>query len=102
MIPRPPRSTLLPFTTLFRSLTTIEQELRRALQHGFTASELQVQLADTEGALEAAAERANTRTNAALAQAIVGIIERSEENTPELQSRQYLVCRLLLEKKNLS
>src|SRR3712207_9462863 len=66
MIRRPPRSTLFPYTTLFRS------RCRRA-----------------SGARPRA--RGRTRTRAARA--------RSEEHTSELQSRQYLVCRLLLEKK---
>src|SRR5438034_6466660 len=74
MIPRPPRSTLFPYTTLFRSLDAVQQDHRlnvhpqqehhhcgdRAVDHG----------------------------------------ERSEEHTSELQSHSDLVCRLLLEKKN--
>src|SRR3712207_8846128 len=86
MIRRPPRSTLFPYTTLFRSAQ------RRLLA----------------GALRALVER---RPDLAVAQAeLLGGIEdgmqrrhgqrsRSEEHTSELQSRQYLVCRLLLEKK---
>src|ERR1035437_4998527 len=66
MIRRPPRSTLFPYTTLFRSaLETGRQPLRRA--------------------------RPSTST--------AGLCPRLEEHTSELQSRQYLVCRLLLEKK---
>jgi zinc protease len=60
------------------ALTTIEQELRRAIQHGFNQSELKVQLADIDGSLEDAALRANTRTNPALAQSIVGIIDDND------------------------
>ena len=60
------------------ALTTIEQELRRAIEHGFTQSELRVQMADIEGSLEAAAERASTRTNQGLAQSILGIIDGNE------------------------
>ena len=60
------------------ALTTIERELRRAVEHGFTQSELNVQLADIDGSLEIAAQRANTRTNGALAQAILGIIDDND------------------------
>src|SRR5438445_7134698 len=83
MIRRPPRSTLFPYTTLFRS-----QRL------GSTLGELVGQrreidrrrLAEHHGALEGVLELAH-------------VAGRSEEHTSELQSRQYLVCRLLLEKK---
>ena len=57
------------------ALTTIEQELRRATQHGFNQSELDVQLADIDGSLENAAQRANSRTSAALAHSILGIVD---------------------------
>jgi zinc protease len=60
------------------ALATIEQELRRAVQHGFTQSELNIQLADIDGSLETAALRANTRTNPALAQSILGIIDDND------------------------
>src|SRR2546429_5294081 len=75
MIRRPPRSTLFPYTTLFRSRVADEQLAARA-----------------HGALEQAqhAELADVRVDAHL---------RSEEHTSELQSRLHLVCRLLLEKK---
>src|SRR3712207_8207865 len=85
MIRRPPRSTLFPYTTLFRS-------------------------ADAEGE-----DRAHAPRQVALCQSVEAVVrqtgvadpgdlgmvgeERSEEHTSELQSRQYLVCRLLLEKK---
>src|SRR3712207_8833340 len=93
MIRRPPRSTLFPYTTLFRSVgvkggqapplpeslaQTLEPEHRRAAGvEDVEAPEVaeEVELAVAEGD------------------------ERSEEHTSELQSRQYLVCRLLLEKK---
>src|SRR5258707_9690412 len=80
MIRRPPRSTLFPYTTLFRS-------------HQFLVG---ADLAD--GAL---LEYENPVGVADRAQAM-GDHERSEEHTSELQSRQYLVCRLLLEKKKNS
>src|SRR3712207_7639976 len=79
MIRRPPRSTLFPYTTLFRSLLLRGDDVHdhAALEHLRHA------------ALDA--RRAQDR---------VGRGGRSEEHTSELQSRQYLVCRLLLEKKN--
>src|SRR3712207_7385452 len=83
MIRRPPRSTLFPYTTLFRS----EQRRPVALlaQRGGRVGDLLADLQQPVG-------RAQVRSRAHL---------RSEEHTSELQSRQYLVCRLLLEKKNL-
>src|SRR5258707_10074803 len=73
MIRRPPRSTLFPYTTLFRS--SLGAAGRRGQAAGTTHAET-VKTVDT-GPIRA----------------------RSEEHTSELQSRQYLVCRLLLEKK---
>src|SRR3712207_7010287 len=80
MIRRPPRSTLFPYTTLFRS--------RQA--------DLDLDLVGGELRL-----RARGHAAAAHERALDGHVvdERSEEHTSELQSRQYLVCRLLLEKK---
>src|SRR3712207_7800102 len=88
MIRRPPRSTLFPYTTLFRSVRLndaywseahallaavdgLDRQLAAGIVHGRSAY-------DDPGAL---------------------LMKRSEEHTSELQSRQYLVCRLLLEKK---
>src|SRR3712207_8194075 len=82
MIRRPPRSTLFPYTTLFRSLGDV-------LERGGGHALLGVQV---EGGLDDAPPRRLHRLRA-LAEV------RSEEHTSELQSRQYLVCRLLLEKK---
>src|SRR3712207_7148666 len=94
MIRRPPRSTLFPYTTLFRSagltlLCCVMQPVLlasggmslwsgQAFDHGFPLLTL----------------------TAATGAVVGGLILRSEEHTSELQSRQYLVCRLLLEKKN--
>src|SRR3712207_8594611 len=87
MIRRPPRSTLFPYTTLFRSAR------RSALRHPREeASRLQERRGD------GAAHAIPARPSAAAVPAGV----RSEEHTSELQSRQYLVCRLLLEKKKNS
>src|SRR3712207_7441603 len=85
MIRRPPRSTLFPYTTLFRS--DLDRRARVALQV-LRLLRLGVGPADQLHALRHVPERHQVRP--AL---------RSEEHTSELQSRQYLVCRLLLEKK---
>src|SRR3712207_7414431 len=84
MIRRPPRSTLFPYTTLFRSVgDCAEPDARRAAscvpgecRHAFRLSPAGIRPGGCHGR------------------------SRSEEHTSELQSRQYLVCRLLLEKKN--
>src|SRR3712207_7012040 len=97
MIRRPPRSTLFPYTTLFRS------ETGRRARVGEDAGAQQVaELADApaEGALLGAVELADAVHRHAVAVVAVPVVrERSEEHSSELQSRQYLVCRLLLEKK---
>src|SRR5438445_10262828 len=72
---RPPRSTLFPYTTLFRS---VEAALRNCRQPKLVAL---IHAETSTGAWQP-------------------LEDRSEEHTSELQSRQYLVCRLLLEKKN--
>src|SRR3712207_8619036 len=87
MIRRPPRSTLFPYTTLFRS-------------HGLGAGDIDLWeineafagvVVASADALGIDPERVNVNGGA--------VAVRSEEHTSELQSRQYLVCRLLLEKK---
>src|SRR3712207_8937727 len=91
MIRRPPRSTLFPYTTLFRSdVEDLDGDLLADLDHlGRVVDVLPGQLGDVHEAVHAAEvdERAEVDDR------------RSEEHTSELQSRQYLVCRLLLEKK---
>src|SRR3712207_9489498 len=83
MIRRPPRSTLFPYTTLFRSqLGSMIGANREAVTRAFAA------LQEAE-CIEQKSRRVYVRDFDA----------RSEEHTSELQSRQYLVCRLLLEKK---
>src|SRR3989442_9224921 len=77
MIRRPPRSTLFPYTTLFRSPCSLYIGLRRFLARAH---------ADSSDDRESAASRQQQEI-------------RSEEHTSELQSRPHLVCRLLLEKK---
>src|SRR3712207_8085043 len=87
MIRRPPRSTLFPYTTLFRSV---------------------VEALDAHGAPGGLGEVPGRLLDEGLAALVLPVVivplhvehvERSEEHTSELQSRQYLVCRLLLEKK---
>src|SRR3712207_8045380 len=86
MIRRPPRSTLFPYTTLFRSdLEDLAAERARDL----------IDLEDLVGDVARAALLSDAAPD--LPRQVV--VERSEEHTSELQSRQYLVCRLLLEKK---
>src|SRR3712207_7148994 len=92
MIRRPPRSTLFPYTTLFRSVPLRRQRRVRAGRH-----------ASIEGRLARQAALAEQVVHHALVvprQQDGVVAPRSEEHTSELQSRQYLVCRLLLEKKN--
>src|SRR3712207_7199608 len=92
MIRRPPRSTLFPYTTLFRSGVEVDAH-ERALHGGLDVGVGQ----DDVRALAAQLER-HPLEHAARDRA--DLPSRSEEHTSELQSRQYLVCRLLLEKKN--
>src|SRR3712207_7262509 len=86
MIRRPPRSTLFPYTTLFRSRRTRAAFRRRGCGARECLSGGTVGRAG-EGAHQRSWTCARMRSS------------RSEEHTSELQSRQYLVCRLLLEKK---
>src|SRR3712207_7606362 len=87
IIRRPPRSTLFPYTTLFRS----DQVARLRRQGAVDRDE--VALREERVQID---ERHPRRQRV---RAGVGVVGRSEEHTSELQSRQYLVCRLLLEKK---
>src|SRR3712207_7657857 len=87
MIRRPPRSTLFPYTTLFRSNAGADL-------HRVTAAQVfNVPLEEVTSDQRSFAKRLNFGV-------VYGIGARSEEHTSEFQSRQYLVCRLLLEKKN--
>src|SRR3712207_7531267 len=94
MIRRPPRSTLFPYTTLFRS---------RGSKQTLVVVTQRSRFIETESLYGSVSESSWTPqylTKAMLAGATaVAAIDRSEEHTSELQSRQYLVCRLLLEKK---
>src|SRR3712207_8548555 len=87
MIRRPPRSTLFPYTTLFRSVTPVPLA------------------PPTRSESLSAGHPQDTQIRALYARFLAGWnqrsgVSRSEEHTSELQSRQYLVCRLLLEKNN--
>src|SRR3712207_8687320 len=100
MIRRPPRSTLFPYTTLFRSVVDEERVVgedggehrRHEVQRRYLASEepgREHQRSDDPGPDRRGRRARNQDVDP----------DRSEEHTSELQSRQYLVCRLLLEKK---
>src|SRR5258707_7739003 len=92
MIRRPPRSTLFPYTTLFRSL--FPRRLRGRRRRSFP--QRREWLCSGAPELPGAARRDSAGESASSSR---GHEDRSEEHTSELQSRQYLVCRLLLEKK---
>src|SRR3712207_8500001 len=95
MIRRPPRSTLFPYTTLFRSGRLGVDDL--------VAGRDEVGL--DQVVVVAHARRVSPMAARGAARRVGGdgvVRARSEEHTSELQSRQYLVCRLLLEKKNMS
>src|SRR3712207_7569439 len=101
MIRRPPRSTLFPYTTLFRSsaATGNDAVLRTAFlaQHPQSAAKWDELIPDASASAD---ERAQLFSEALKTKKLdLGKGDRSEEHTSELQSRQYLVCRLLLEKK---
>src|SRR5258707_2356753 len=94
MIRRPPRSTLFPYTTLFRSIRTkgasqVLHKFQAEIRHSPPVTMLHTLTCPTL--------RSDTRCLTGDLRVVRG--RRSEEHTSELQSRQYLVCRLLLEKK---
>src|SRR3712207_8379004 len=84
MIRRPPRSTLFPYTTLFRSSGVVRPDVLGSRRPHSRCSTV---------------DSNPTPWPAAWSTSAISIELRSEEHTSELQSRQYLVCRLLLEKK---
>src|SRR3712207_7151127 len=87
MIRRPPRSTLFPYTTLFRSDGLGDKLCEALITRGGVRTHADLYRLTLEQLLTL--ERMGEKS-----------AQRSEEHTSELQSRQYLVCRLLLEKKN--
>src|SRR3712207_8554108 len=100
MIRRPPRSTLFPYTTLFRSVDEVracecdELALPRRQRPPALAHRREVSVGQLRDEV-VRADRPRRRFDLGVAR----VRTRSEEHTSELQSRQYLVCRLLLEKK---
>src|SRR3712207_8416115 len=93
MIRRPPRSTLFPYTTLFRSPAASRTPASTPVERRHTISG---RSEETSGHGQ---PRSSTRSSTTSAWKPRRRSTRSEEHTSELQSRQYLVCRLLLEKK---
>src|SRR3712207_7175917 len=93
MIRRPPRSTLFPYTTLFRS-AFFADEMLEARGESFDGQ--RVVVSGSGNVAVYGVEKVHQLGGTAVACSD----SRSEEHTSELQSRQYLVCRLLLEKKN--
>src|SRR3712207_7814323 len=91
MIRRPPRSTLFPYTTLFRSRADAGPESFAAAATTVTPEATSRQIAAWRMSALRRPQEPSSRPDL-----------RSEEHTSELQSRQYLVCRLLLEKKKTS
>src|SRR5258708_26678803 len=102
MIRRPPRSTLFPYTTLFRSPDTSLQPVDQGKVVGRSTKQrlAKVQVRLNESRQDGAVAGVNDNVTRAGASAQVS--DRSEEHTSELQSPDHLVCRLLLEKKNNS
>src|SRR3712207_8750832 len=86
MIRRPPRSTLFPYTTLFRSRPPSTEYLHHAYTELARNGRASLWVGEVHG-------------TPVTADVVTSCGQRSEEHTSELQSRQYLVCRLLLEKK---
>src|SRR3712207_7153824 len=101
MIRRPPRSTLFPYTTLFRSQERLlHVVLAGALaQLGWRHVRQQAPVAHQQQVIAACGFVHHVARDEQRRSARGQVVERSEEHTSELQSRQYLVCRLLLEKK---
>src|SRR3712207_8881401 len=97
MIRRPPRSTLFPYTTLFRSVPSIPLTLRDPMNDPARETDNHSGRSSAAFSLPTSIEvRGEVYMRIADFEALN---KRSEEHTSELQSRQYLVCRLLLEKK---
>src|SRR3712207_8503350 len=94
MIRRPPRSTLFPYTTLFRSVRAARKASSAA-----AASVASRARPCSDAARAQAWPVASAQVERSSTQSWAAALCRSEEHTSELQSRQYLVCRLLLEKK---
>src|SRR2546422_4479533 len=94
MIRRPPRSTLFPYTTLFRSAVLSSQTLSREC--------LNLHRVGAALPRRSAVQQHRRHQVRTLPPSLTGRFSRSEEHTSELQSRLHLVCRLLLEKKKIT
>src|SRR2546429_2640421 len=101
MIRRPPRSTLFPYTTLFRSLGTPGDQINNGNYTigGDGVATLMGAMVQTNLLDAASSSDMTTNPSGLPPKGTVGVPYRSEEHTSELQSRLHLVCRLLLEKK---
>src|SRR3712207_7663623 len=91
MIRRPPRSTLFPYTTLFRSWSIKNLKYNKSDKEVVITTNKDLDGGEYKLSIDGVEDKAGN--------VIQKIVKRSEEHTSELQSRQYLVCRLLLEKK---
>src|SRR3712207_8364286 len=98
MIRRPPRSTLFPYTTLFRSLPFVFDKFYRVEANNRMAKGTGLGLSLVKHIVETV-HHGRIFVESTQGKGSTFGFERSEEHTSELQSRQYLVCRLLLEKK---
>src|SRR3712207_6907675 len=101
MIRRPPRSTLFPYPTLFRSGLRVERLVRRGVEDQPIDPLREPVVADLLERVRRVVAAAGPRLCRDERLAVHVRRGRSEEHTSELQSRQYLVCRLLLEKKKI-
>src|SRR3712207_7143493 len=102
MIRRPPRSTLFPYTTLFRSqMQTLLPSQGNHRLNAKTAQQLGVDVCKAHIGQGVRSPKIQSTHTSPREKAQANENLRSEEHTSELQSRQYLVCRLLLEKKNI-
>src|SRR5258708_8578276 len=101
MIRRPPRSTLFPYTTLFRSDRLLQQFRLEPFQHGHLALDVAPHAALGQVAVPGDDRLNDQPVGATDVLALRGRVGRSEEHTSELQSPDHLVCRLLLEKKKI-
>src|SRR3712207_7280191 len=102
MIRRPPRSTLFPYTTLFRSVVLAGRDLHRRMGPALVRSRLRhlrpraLRARGPPGVRWRRARSDDVIPKSAISNVDWPAVPRSEEHTSELQSRQYLVCRLLL------
>src|SRR3712207_8791179 len=100
MIRRPPRSTLFPYTTLFRSLLGLDRQGQNAPRCSSGRDRRRLSVGKQPYRIERRIRRGKRIPRLPGEHHPRGLAaKRSEEHTSELQSRQYLVCRLLLEKK---